>query len=407
MRIWIIHQHAIPPTQMGPTRHFDLAAELIKRGHEVYIFASNFCHNSFHYIGQPFRSTQVPDYFNKVPFIWVASPNYRGNSFARFWNMLIFAKNVLDPYHLQHMPKPDVIIGSSPSPFAALAAQRLAKHFRVSFLYEIRDLWPETLVNLGRFTKYHPLILSLSQIEKYLLKNANHIVTVLPGASEYLVSRGVDAAQVLWLPNFVHFKKIIYRAPIASHPLKIIYSGSFNIANDVETLLQAAVILQQQGWSDRIKIQLLGDGPQKNYLQQWSRTHHLSLVEFLEPVAKESVYDVLQTADVFVSLIKNVNLYRWGTSLNKISDYMACGRPVIFAINSPYNPISEARAGLTVPPQDPVALAAAIKKITLLSPEEREQMGQNGRSYAQKFYDVSAAVERLEGVLFILTSQAR
>ncbi len=171
MRIWIIHQNALPPFLMGPTRHYDLASKLIAQGHEVYIFASNYCHNNKLYIAEGYATTQKIYYHEKVPFIWFHVPDYRKNSLRRLVNMLSFSAKLLMT-NLHSIPKPDVILGSSPSPYAAYAAQRLARRYGVPFVYEIRDLWPATLMDLAKFSKHHPMILSMQKIEDYLLKKA-------------------------------------------------------------------------------------------------------------------------------------------------------------------------------------------------------------------------------------------
>lgn len=399
MRIWIIHQHAIPPTVTGPTRHYDLAKELIDRGHEVTIFASNFCHNRFEIITDSYKKTGQVDEINGVPFVWIQSPKYFGNSIARLWNMAMFAFNVLQ-LDYSNLAPPDVIIGSSPSPFAAYAAKKLADRFKARFIYEIRDLWPETLINLGHFKKTHPFVLLLAHLEKYLLKNAKAVITALPGVANYLEQRKLPGRNLLWLPNFINVDKIVVNPIIAAnHRLKILYAGSFNVANDVKTLLESAKILEQQQWSDRISIQLMGEGPQKASLQKWVHENNLSMIEFLEPVTKQRIFDVLQTADIFVGLVKDSPLYQWGTSLNKITDYMACARPIIFALNSPFDPVSEAQAGITIPPENPEQLAFAMIKLANQSLVERNQLGQNARNYVQAHYNLRPLVDKLESHL--------
>lgn len=396
MHIWIIHQHAIPATLSGPTRHFELAKELINRGHSVTIFASNFCHNRFSVIAESYQKSGQVDLIDGVPFVWLDSPAYHGNSLARLWNMFQFATKLMR-CDLSALHPPDVVIGSTPSPFAAFAAKKIAQRFKARFIYEIRDLWPETLINLGHFKRSHPFVILLSHIEKYLVRSSDSIISPLPGVAEYLQQKKMRHERILWLPNFINFEQISYKAVETSHPkLKIMYAGAFNISNDIQTLLEAVHLLEQQGWADRISIELMGEGPRKSELQKYVDEQQLSLVEFVPPVQKHDIFRMLQTADCFVGLVRDLPLYRWGTSLNKIADYLAVGRPVIFALNSPYDPISQAGAGLTVRPCDPEALAAAIQEMSLLSPARRNEMGENGRKYAQQYYNLRPLVDKLE-----------
>lgn len=402
MRIWIIHQHAIPSHCAGPTRHFDLAKELISRGHEVIIFASNFCHNTFYPIAKSYKTTKKVDIVDGVPFVWIDSPKYFGNSIARLWNMIVFAFRLWQS-DFSSLAKPDCIFGSSPSPFAAFAAKKLADRFNVSFIYEIRDLWPETLISLGKFKKNHPFIRLLAVIEKHLLQNAQSIISALPGVIDYLRYKGIPEEKYLWLPNFIALEKIPHSTVIKPNDkVTVMYAGSFNIANDVKTLLKAGEILQKKGWGNRIKIQLVGEGPEKHLLQSWVEEQDLSIIEFLPSVSKIKVFDLLLSADVFVGLVKRKSLYQWGTSLNKMADYMACARPIIFALDSPYDPIKEANAGLSITPENPEQLAKAIIHMAMLTPEERQEIGQNARKYAEAHYNLSPLVDKLESKLGII-----
>lgn len=394
MKIWIVHQQAIPPIVMGPTRHYDLAKKLIELGHEVHILAGNYCHNNFHYIAEPYKSTHKISYYAGVPFIWFHVKAYRKNSFARFWSMIKFAKEIITSRDIQYLPKPDLIIGSSPSPFAALAAQRLANKFKIPFIYEIRDLWPETLINLGSFSKYHPLIILLQAIENYLLRKADKILTVLPGVHEYLSKKNIPKNHICVLPNAVDVDQIQYTLPRTDTTLKISYAGAFNISNDVQTLLQAAKILNQK-LPDKFQFQLIGEGPLKNHLQNYIVEEKISNVAFSPTVAKDKIYPVLSQADIFVGMVKKSNLYQYGTSLNKMTDYLACARPIVFALDSPYSPIQEANAGYTIEPENPIKLAEAIEKIARLTMEERAQLGLNGRKYAEKNYNINIVAQNL------------
>lgn len=403
MRIWIIHQHAISPQQSGPTRHYDIARELIARGHEVFIVASNYCHNHFHYLGAPYSKTHVPHYFDKVPFIWLAAPSYKKNSWRRLWNMSVFAYRVSRLKKSRLLPKPDMIIGSSPSPFSAWAAYRLAKHWQIPFIYEIRDLWPQTLLDLGKLHRYHPLVILLAKIERQLLLQSVMVISVLPGAKDYVMAKKITKREMLWLPNFADLRQINYRPPVASPFIRILYAGSFNLANDVGTLIQAAKILQSKQSAPYL-IQLIGEGPLKAKLMKQVKDEQIRHIEFLSGVAKQDIYSVLNQADVLIGLLKSTPLYQWGTSLNKISDYLAVGRPIIFALDSPYDPISQANAGMTIAPENPEQLAQAITTLMSLPPSQREQLGLNGHRYARNCLNLPVLVDQLckalEGIHF-------
>lgn len=394
MRIWIVHQHAVPPITMGPTRHYDLAKKLIDQGHEVYIFAGNYCHITHRYIAEPYTRTQKITHYDTVPFIWLNAPAFRGNTLKRVWNMLMFAFNLRFFKDLTCLAQPDVIIGSSPSPFAAYAAAKIAQRLRIPFIYEIRDLWPETLLRIGGFNPYHPLIRIFASIEKKLAKQAAHIISVLPGVQEYFIQKKITTDPILWLPNFCELNHSTPPEPLSSEVLTILYTGSFNQGNDLETLLAAAKILDRQARS-QFKFVLIGDGPKKAELQYLISSQQINNVELQAKVPKSEIFKIIKRADICVGLVKKCDLYKWGTSLNKIADYMACGRPVIFAVESPYNSIISANAGLVVAPEQPQQLADAILQLARLSPKEREQLGANGRLYALQHFNLERIASKL------------
>ena len=135
MIVWMINHYAIPPSEKGGTRHFNLAKQLIKAGHEVYIFASDFSHVSLKYISGLHSTRNNVQYIESVPFVWIHTNGYKGNTAARLFNILSFALRLnFNKFH-SRLPKPDVVIGSSPHPFAAFVACRLAKKYTAPFVY--------------------------------------------------------------------------------------------------------------------------------------------------------------------------------------------------------------------------------------------------------------------------------
>jgi glycosyltransferase involved in cell wall biosynthesis len=122
-------------------------------------------------------------------------------------------------------------------------------------------------------------------------------------------------------------------------------------------------------------------------------------VEFRELVPKGKVPELMNEADAFVFCLQDLPLYRYGISLNKMCDYLASSRPILFAGESAYNPIRDAGAGICTPPENPGALAEAIHHLISLTHEERAQMGQNGLEHLKKYHDIRVLAARLEEVL--------
>lgn len=401
MNIWLVNHYAIPPSRPGGTRHYAFAKELQKRGHRVIIVASSFDHH----VRQETRLSRG-EYFKfqeeeGVPFFWLRTPAYKANTLARLLNMLAFAFDVAWWAKPSVLGKPDLVLGSSPHPFAALAAYLQSLRYKVPFILEVRDLWPQTLIDLGNFSPSHPLILLLGRIERFLYMKADKIITLLPLAYLHMVQKGADKSKIIWIPNGVDLSLLPKpKPPEAKTRLTVMYAGSHGLANNLDVVLDAAAILKNRGLSELVEFKLVGEGPEKTKLIDKAKSLNLTNVYFEDPVPKRLIYEKMSDADVLLLTLKDGPLFRFGVSPNKLFDYMAVGRPVVFAARAPHNPVEEAGAGIVVPPDDPKALADAVYNLANLSWEERWAMGLRGRRYLEEHHSVERLVDRLEEVLF-------
>jgi len=395
LRIWMINHYAEP---YG--RQHNLAGELIRRGHRVVIFASSFDHRTRQENRlAPGEKVKRED-IDGVPYVWLRTPPYPGNTSARVWNMAVFAGRIWRVGKAAGFERPDVIIGSSPHLFAALAAQRLAARFRVPFVLEVRDLWPQSLVDLANVSARHPVVRGLEKMERYLYRRAARIISLLPGAVDHMVEKGADRERVVWIPNGINTDLVPPPEPPANDGVfTVMYAGAHGLANALDYVLDAAAVLQQEDLDRRILIRFIGDGPEKSRLQEVAAQRELTNVRFDGPVPRNRVYDLLREADAFVMPLKHSPVFRWGVSPNKLFDYLATARPVIFSVNSPINPVAEAQAGLTVPPENPLALAEAIKELLYMSPEKRWEMGLRGREYVERYHSFARLADKLEKTL--------
>lgn len=400
LNILLVNHYALPPSRAGGTRHFALSRELTRRGHEVTIAASNvdYMTRQGRHLGR--RENFLDESVEGVRFLWVRSPAYSGNSAARLWNMLSFSGRLLQRAAAPHLGRPDVVLGSSPHPFAALAAQRLAQRFQAPFVLEVRDVWPETLVELAGISPHHPLVRVLGWIEDYLYRHASRIVSVLPGAKDQVAAKGTSSEKVVWIPNGVDLNFVPEPSPCVESPVfTVMYAGAHGLANGLDTVLDAAAILQAQGFGSEIRFALVGDGPEKSRLQARAESEGLDVVKFLAPVPKREVYRVLQGADVFLMILKESPVFRWGVSPNKLFDYLVMARPVIFGVNTPFDMVTEAGAGIRIEPEDAGSLAAAVLKLRRCPIEARREMGERARRYVEENHNLARLAGRLEQVL--------
>ncbi|MFO1022643.1 MAG: glycosyltransferase family 4 protein [Planctomycetales bacterium] len=404
MKIWFINHYALPPSLPGGTRHHSLSRELIERGHEVTVFSSNFSYLTHSEIVSLDGQNTRREIVESVPFQWISTPAYKGNTLGRLWNMISFGKSVqrvgLQLVRSGELPKPDVIIGSNPQLFAVQGAEKLARRLGVPFVFEVRDLWPQSLIDLGNMTRAHPMVWVMERMERYLNRKAIKVISLLQGATEHMVMKDADREKIVYLPNGVDMRMVPDpQRPKDSEEFTVMYAGAHGVANGLETIIDAAKILQEKSDGAKIRFRLVGGGPQKPKLIARAQEHGLTNLRFEDPVPKNEVHATLQQADAFLFTLQDSPVFQWGISPNKLFDYFSLARPIVFSLSIPNNPVADNNAGITVPPENPQAMADAILKLSRMTPEERWEMGMRGRRYVEENHDFRRLAEKLEAVL--------
>lgn len=398
--VWILNHYAQEPGGAGGTRHFSLVRHLPANGWNATIIAASTDHvaRSQRLAADEMRRLQA---YDGVPFLWLKTRAYAGNGMDRIGNMLDYTRAVLKRENLSGLEAPDAIIGSSVHPLAAWAGRRLARRHGVPFIFEVRDLWPQTLIDMGRLSHGHPAAVALRGLEKSLYRDAARIIVLLPKAHEYIMRFGVPAEKIVWIPNGAdveNFPAQPARQPDGSFTL--MYFGAHGSTNGLENLLTAMQHVRDNPAGRHIVLRLIGEGPLKSSLVAAAREKGLDNVRFEDPVPKSRIPALAAQADAFVICVRNLpGLYRFGISMNKIFDYMAAARPTIISVDAINNPIAEAGAGVTVPPENPRALADAIVNLAALPAAERAKMGEAGRRHLEENYDMERLATRLASVL--------
>ena len=398
--VWILNHYAEEPRGTGGTRHFSLARHLPASGWRATVIAASTSHGSGRQRldeGETSRAETI----DGVDFLWLRARTYSGNGADRARNMMDYTRAVLRRDRLRDLAPPDAIIGSSVHPLAAWAGRRLARRYRVPFLFEVRDLWPQTLIDMGRLAPGHPAAIALRKLERSLYASAARIIVLLPGARDYIQPLGIPAERIVWIPNGVDLKGYPQPAEFPStEPFTLMYLGAHGKANALDTLIAAMAIVAADPAGERIVLRLIGHGPEKDALMATAERMGLANVRFEAPVAKSDVPARAAEAHAFVISVKDIpGLYRFGISMNKIFDYLAAGRPTIIAADAFNNPIAEAGAGFTVPPENPEALATAILQLAALPRARREEMARAGRTHVEANYSMERLARRLAQAL--------
>lgn len=400
--VWILNHYAQEPGGAGGTRHFHLAESLQAYGWQDTVIAASVEHQGRRQRLAP-DEKQRCDYFKGVPFLWVRTPDYQGNGSGRMRNMLAYTWAVLQRHTTESLPRPDVVIGSSVHPFAAVAGALLARRFKVTFIFEVRDLWPQTLVDMGRLKEGSSMVWALRKLELWLYRRAVRTVVLLPRAWEYIAPLGIPKERVVWIPNGVDlsmFPRGEATSVASKDPFTLMYFGALGQANGLDSVLLAMKHVGGRMGERHIRLRIIGDGPLKPALIAQASEMGLTNVSFEPPVAKHQIPTLASQADAFVIAVLDLpELYRYGISMNKLFDYLAAQRPILIASNAANNPVEDAKAGLTVPPGNPEALAAAIVQIASTPLAERQRMGNAGREYVEQNHGFEQLAARLAAVL--------
>lgn len=401
--LWIINQYGSTPDSGFGGRHYYLARELAKLGHKVYIIASA----SHHLLREP-RIFDTPYKLESVDgftLVWVKMPEYsQAHSKQRVLNWLLF------PWRIQKLAKilpdkPDTVLSSSPSPFVFLGAQRLAKRFNSRLVFEVRDIWPLTLTEIGGFSTRHPLVCLMQWVEDKAYREADAVVSNLKNSVEHMVSRGMRQDKYTWVPNGFSMDEVSQNVSLNASTASQLptdkfivgYTGTIGVANSLNTLIEAADQLREY---TRIAFVLVGDGKEKKTLKQSVESRALSNVFFIEPIPKVEIQAMLSRFDAcYIGWLDN-SLYRFGIGANKIPEYLYSAKPVIHAYSGACDPIEMADAGLQTPAENSAKLAEAVLKLYHMSADERAEMGANGRKVALSEYEYGQSAEKLAGVLF-------
>lgn len=399
--VWILNHYAQEPGGAGGTRHFHLAEHLTAYGWQATVIAASVEHQTGHQrLG--LNEKQRCDYFKGVPFLWVRTPEYQGNGGGRMLNMLAYTWAVVQQGTTAKLPRPDVVIGSSVHPFAAVAGALLARRFEVPFIFEVRDLWPQTLVDMGRLQEGSFMTWVLRKLELWLYRRAARTVVLLPRAWEYITPLGIPKEHVVWIPNGVDLS--LFPRTTAIHTANtdhftLMYFGAHGQANGLDNVLRAMKHVAERAGGRHIRLRIIGDGPLKPSLVAQASEMGLTNVSFEPPVPKNQIPVLAAQADAFIFNLIDAPVFKYGISSNKLFDFMAAERPVIFSCDSTNNPINDAQAGLTVKPGQPEALAEVLCEIASKPFVELERMGRAGREYVEKNHGFEQLAGRLAAVL--------
>ncbi len=308
------------------------------------------------------------------------------------------------------LPRPDVIIASSPQLLVGLSGWWISFARQIPFVFEVRDLWPESLTAVGVGDENSLLYHVLAGVAKFLYRKADRIVVVTPAFREHLirhwrvpeekiavVENGVETD--LFAPSTSTANDAFRRDLGAQGKFLASYIGTMGNAHGLETLLDAAAQLQH---NTDVLFLLLGEGAEKERIKTLAQSRGLTNVRFLDQQPREKIPAYISASDACLVLLKKTDIFKTVIP-TKMLEFMSCSRPVILGVDGQARQIiDEAGAGIVIEPENAAALVAAISQLSS-NRELGTAMGRKGREYILQNFSRHRTAEKyvapLEGLV--------
>lgn len=399
MNILMISHYAGAPQYGMEFRSFYMAREWIKKGHKVMIVGAVFSHLRKH---QP---TVGHENLEGIDYLWLPTRQYQGNGATRVITMFQFVHQVyrhaaeLEAFH------PDMVIASSVYTFDIYPCRHIARRTHARLVYEVHDLWPLSPMIIGGYSQWHPFIFLLQRGENYAYRHCDMVVSILDKAFPHMQEHGLTPDRFCCIPNgFVSEEWLPDNiAPLPDQHLALLqqlqgegktivgFAGGHTQSTAMHVFIEAAKLLNSR---HNLAFVLVGQGPQKEELQELSRQYGLTNVHFLPPVHKEAIPQLLNHFDICYAGGVHSSLHQYGTSFNKITDYMVAGKPIVNSVDEPGSLIERVGCGIQVEAENTQQVAHAIARMADMTPSERSAMGEKGRNYALQNLDYATLSQR-------------
>ncbi len=398
MNILIINHYAGSIKHGMEYRPYYMAKEFVNLGHKVSIIASSYSHLRDEIIDVKTEN------FNGITYYWEKNIKYNSNGIKRVFNMIFFSVKIfLKSKYYSKLLKPDLVIASSPHPFIIYGARRISVLSKSKLFFEVRDLWPLTLMKLGNYSKFNPFILIMQITEIYAYRYSDKVISLLPGAKDYMISKGLSGEKFLYIPNGVdvsewdniekldqEIEKVLLEQK-NNNKFMVGYVGGHSISNVLDTIIEAIELINDSS----VVLTLVGDGIEKERLKIKVKNLGIKNIIFLNNIKKQQVPKLLSYFDVlYIGADKNP-LYQYGVSPNKLMDYMMAATPVVQSMDAYNDMVKDSACGFSVESENSRAVADAILKIKKTSKEDRLKMGSNGKEYIVKYHAYKKLVAEL------------
>ena len=313
---------------------------------------------------------------------WVFASNSLGFA-AKIVNNASFMVTGLG-HAMAKAERPDVLIASSPPFLPHVSGAVLARYWSVPLILEIRDLWPDYLVQMG-VLKGQRAQRALFGLERWLLRQAAHVVVVTESFRERIVEKGVPRQKITVIPNGVDISRYVPNENTSPTQFRVGYIGTFGRGQGLLAVVESARLLADR--APDIHFTLVGDGPEREILKEAIHRQRMTNIEISPPIPREQTVAFYNSCNVCLVPLAPIPIFQ-ETIPSKIFEVMACGRPLIASLSGEAAEIvHRCNGGIVTPPGNGVALASAIETMRGLSVAEREAMGHRAREFVSTHYD--------------------
>ncbi|MCK5136194.1 MAG: glycosyltransferase family 4 protein [Bacteroidales bacterium] len=393
MRILLIHQYFTEENDAGGSRFNEMTKIWAEQGHEITVIAGMIHDGSKkrpEYKGKFFVHKQ----HDKVS-VWRShvSELYNVSFRGRLWSYFSFVISSSWTGLFKVRSKFDLILVTSPPLFLGITAIILSKLKRIPFAFEVRDLWPESAIDIGVVS--NKLIIRLAYwLEKFIYRKASLISVLTPAFCEILIKKkNVPKEKLVFLPNAADFSmsdevlsdfdRTAFRQELGiDDNFVIVYVGAHGLANHLIQLLETAELLRDTN----VLFLLIGSGMQKPMLMEEADNRKLKNIRFIDPIPKRDVLKYIIASDLGTSVLKRVDTFKTIYS-NKTFDYMSCKTSILLLIDGISRDLVEkADCGVFAEPENTEDIAVKIREC-MSDGERLLKQGDNGYRFAKRHFD--------------------
>ena len=403
--VWIISYFAGGPSYCPRIPDYSLAKYLREHGYIVLVFAGSALHNTetnFITDGSLYNRTMV----DGVPFVYIYTRQYKSMK-GESLSFIDFYCNLMKCY--RRFDKPDLVMSAMPQPLSCLAGYRIAKKYKVPYITSIVDLWPLSIVEYAGFSEKNPAIQAMYIYEKWLYEKSSELVFTWEGAYDYIIDKGWDKTVPrnkchyinigVDLREFYHnMERYTLNDPDLSDDMfRVMYCGSVRTANDIGTVVSCAKRLNNDGYGEKIRFIIYGDGPDREVLEKRCVDEDIHNVVFKGSIEKKYIPYALSCSDLNILNLKPAKTQKYGNSSNKLFEYLAAGNPVIANIDEGKYPIiTKYDCGKVVKAGSSEEYAKGVEYFANLGVEETQAYKKNALETAKLFDTEEINRQRME-----------